>query len=154
MKKYFGLAIAVVFGMSMFVAYAVPAAAGEDTMAQGASCPTLSFSGPIFGSGYMGAIVLDRQDNELGRVFDLMSSDEGTINYLIVSSCLPGMSDKLVAIPVRDLDTPQRFGTVTVSVTKEQFLGAPAISTGEYADLGSRWSHWLEDNHNHFEENK
>src|SRR5271157_3560112 len=109
MKKLLVSAIAVVFGMSMFVAYAVPATAGEDTTAQGASCPTLSFSGPSYGSGYMGAIVLDPQDNELGRVFDVMSAEEGSINYLIVYSCLPGMSDKLVAIPVRDFDTPQRL---------------------------------------------
>ena len=151
MKKLLVLAIAIAFGMSMFVAYAVPATAGEDTMAQGASCATPSFSGPSYGSGYMGAMVLDPQGNGLGRVFDLMSAAEGTVDYLIVYSCLPGMSDKLVAIPVWDFDTPQRLGTVTVSVTKQQFLGAPAISSQEWSDLGSRWTYWLEDNHHYFE---
>ena len=80
-----------------------------------------------------------------------MSPGDGTINYLIFSSCLPGMSDKLVAIPVWDFDTTQRFATVTVSVTKDQFLGAPAISSMEWNNLGSRWTSWLEEEHASFE---
>jgi hypothetical protein len=152
MKKLLVLTIAVVLGMSMFVAYAVPEAAGEYTIAEGLSCATPSFSGPSFGSGYMGAMVLDPQDNELGRVFDVMSADEGTINFLIVSSCLPGMNDKVVAIPVWDLDTPQRLGTVKVSVTKEQFLGAPAISSQEWSNLGFLWTYWFEENNRYFGE--
>ena len=151
MKKISALAIAVVFGMSMFFAYAGPAAAGEGTMAQGASCGFPSFTGPSHDSGYLGARVMDTEGNELGRVFDLISGDEGMVNYFIVYSCLPGMSDKLVAIPVWDFDTPQRVGTVTVNITKEKFLGAPAISKQEWSDLGTRWTQWLDDNHSYFE---
>jgi len=151
MKRIWFLAIAVVFGLSMFFTYAGPAAASEDTMAQGASCTIPSFSGASHDSGYLGALVLDPQGNELGRVFDVMSASEGTADYLIVYSCLPGMSDKLVAIPIWDFDSPQKLGTVTVSTTKEQFMGAPAISSNEWSDLGSRWTHWLEDDHAYFE---
>ena len=151
MKKLLGLAMAVVFGMSMFFTYVGPAAAGEESMAQGASCAFPSFSGPSYDSGYIGALVLDPQNNELGRVIDVMSPGEGTINYFVVSSCLPAMSDKLVAIPVWAFDTTQRVGTVTVSVTKDQFLGAPAISSMEWYNLGSRWTSWLEETHAYFE---
>jgi hypothetical protein len=151
MKKLLILAISVVFGMSMFFAYAGPATAGEEMMAQGAACANPSFSGASHDSGYMGALVLDPQNNELGRVFDVTSGIDGQINFLVVYSCLPGMADKLVAVPVWDTDIPQRVGTVTVSITKEQFLGAPGVTSQEYSDLGFRWSRWFEDNHTYFE---
>jgi hypothetical protein len=45
----------------------------------------------------------------------------------------------------------KRLGMVAVSTTKEEFLGAPAISSQEWFDIGVRWSRWLEDNRNYFE---
>ncbi len=152
MKKVLILAISVVFGMSMFFAYAGPALAG-DTMAQGTSCALPSFTGPSHDSGYMGARVLDPQDNELGRVFDVTAGADGAINFLVVYSCLPGMTDKLVAIPVFEVETNQRVGTITVGVTKEQVMGAPAITSGEWNNLGFLWSHWFDKNRDYFENN-
>ena len=155
MNKLLALAISLVFGMSMFFAFAGPATAGEDTMMQGTSCAIPSFSSPSQNSEYLGALVLDSQNNELGRVVDVTAGTDGAVNFLVVYSCLPGMSDKLVAIPVFDseLSYGQKLGTVTVSVTKDEFMGAPAITSQEWTDIGSRWNHWFNENRDYFGKN-
>jgi hypothetical protein len=151
MKKLLALAMSVVFGGSMFFAYAVPAMAGEYTMAQGASCPMPSFiTGPSHDSGFLGALALDRRGNELGRVIDVTVGGGGMVNFLVVYSCLPGMNGKLVAIPVNSLDTRQSIGTVITGVTQEDFQKAPAISSQEWNEIGSRWSSWFQEDYRYF----
>ena len=151
MKKLWVLAISAIFGVSMFFAYAMPAMADEDMPSLGATCPFPSFTGPSHDSGYLGAMAVDREYNELGRVIEVMSGSEGTVNFLIVSSCLPGMGDKFVAIPVREFDIHESVGTVVTGITQEEFEKAPAISGKEWNDLGFRWSRWIQDDYKYFE---
>jgi hypothetical protein len=125
--------------------------AGDDMMWLGASCPIPSFTGPSHDSGYLGAMAVDRQYNELGRVIDVTAGTEGMVNFLIVSSCLPGMGDRLVAIPVREFDIHESVGTVVTGITQEEFEKAPAISSKEWNNLGSRWSSWIRGDYNYFE---
>ena len=151
MKKLWVLAIGVTLGVSILFSYAMPATADDDMPGLGATCPTAAFTGPTHDSGYVGAMAMDRQYNELGRVIDVTAGSEGSVNFLIVSSCLEGMEGKLVAIPVRLPDTRESMNTVVTGVTQEEFETAPAVPSKDWNDLGSRWSSWIRDDYNHFE---
>jgi hypothetical protein len=125
--------------------------ASEDAMWLDGPCPNPAVTGPSHNSGYLGAMAVDREYNGLGRVIDVTSGSDGTVNFLIVSSCLPGMGDRLVAIPVREFDIRESVGTVVTIITQEEFEKAPAISSKEWNDLGSQWSSWIRDDYNYFE---
>ena len=158
MKKLLVLAISMVFGMSMFLTYAVPVMAGDD-MGISESCPMPSmkganqytFGGTSHKSGYMGALAVDRQYNDLGRVVDVLTGggSEGGVDFLVVSSCLPGMNGRLVAIPFSAIENHPSFGTVITGVTKEDFQKAPSISSDEMNGLG--WSRWVQEDYKYFE---
>jgi len=95
MKRLLVSALSVAFGTFMFFTYAVLGMAGEDPIFA-ESCPLPSFSGPSHYSGYIGAMAVDREYNDLGRVVDVMSggSSDEWVGFLIVSSCLPGMNGR------------------------------------------------------------
>ena len=150
MKKNSVLAISVMLGMAMFFTCGVPAMAAEDAMWFDGPCPAPSFTGASHNSGYLGAVAVDREYNGLGRVIDVTSGSDGTVNFLIVSSCLPETGDKLVAVPFKGFDTRESVGTVVTSITQEEFEKAPAISSKEWNDLGSRWSSWIGDDYTYF----
>jgi len=152
MNKLLALALSAVFGMSMFFTYAGPVMAGEGMMA-GESCPLPSFTGPSQYSGYMGALALDREQNELGRVVDVTTGggSDQWVDFLIVSSCLPGMNGRLVAIPYTAVESYSPVGTVVTAVTKEDFQNAPSISSDDFHGVG--WGKWVQDDYNHFAKN-
>jgi len=130
-------------GVFMLFAYAGYALAGAETMARGESCPLdWSAAGPAQFSGYIGALALDRDKHELGRVVHVAYESSGdTVRFLIISSCLGDMKDKLVAFPVRLPDTKQRMATVIIDTTEQQFRGAPAIESREWTNqAGNIWA--------------
>ena len=150
MKKLLVLVISVGFGMSMFFTYALPAMAAEgEGMMAGETCPLPSFNGPSHDNGYLGALAVDREYKDLGRVVDVLSTggNDGWITFLIVSSCLPGMNGRLVAIPYTAADRHQTVGTVVTSVAQADFQNAPSIS-GEMNGAG--WNKWVQDSYNYF----
>ena len=142
MKKHFVLAVSVMFGVFMFFTVAGYALAGEDMMAKGESCPLdWSMTRPAQFSGYIGALVLDRDNHELGRIVDVTSGPDDAVNFFIIYSCLPGMSDKLIAFPVRQFNTQQRIETVVINTTQQEFQGAPTIESKMWpAQMTSSWA--------------
>jgi len=150
MKKLLVLVISVVFGMSMFFTYALPAMAAEgEGMMAGETCPLPSFSGPSHDSGYLGALAVDREYKDLGRVVDVLSTggNDGWITFLVVSSCLPGNSGKLVAIPYTAADRHQAVGTVVTDVTQDDFQKAPTIASEMN---GAGWNKWVQESYDYF----
>ncbi len=142
MNKNIRLAVSAMAGFLMLFTYAGYALAGEETMAKGESCPLdWSMSGPAQFSGYIGALVLDRDKHEVGRVVNVTSSTDGAINFLVIYSCLADMKDKLVAFPVRLSNTEQRVDTVIINTTQQEFRGAPAIESRMWpTQVGTGWA--------------
>jgi len=129
---------------SMLRVYAAsPAWTGEGTMAQSA-CPEIQAMNnkSIDMSGLLGAMVFNKDNEALGRVVDVSGSPSGGINFLIVSSCLPGMSGQLVAVPYTSYDyLPPRWDSVTLNLTTEDFKNAPSFSADSWPNrAGSDWS--------------
>jgi len=128
---------------SMLRVYAAsPAWTGEGTMAQGACAgiQAMNDRSPDE-SGLLGALVLNKDHEALGRVVDVSGSPNGGINFLIVSSCLPGMNGQLVAVPYTAYDYPSRWDSVTLNLTTEDFKNAPSFSADSWPnEAGSDWS--------------
>ncbi len=136
MNKIWALGFALLLGGSLFVGYAIPTWAEEQPMAEGTCALDTHFIVPEDVSGLIGALVLDQNREELGRVVGVeYSSDEDLTNFLIVSSCLPGMSERLVAIPYTTF-FPVSIGTVTLGLSKDEFMNAPVYS----GIIGEDWA--------------
>ena len=142
MKTNWALGFALLLGASMFLGYASPTWGGEMSMA-GSACPTdTSWSKPEDMSGLIGSLVLDQNNQELGRVVGVRYDNQGeTTSFLIVSSCLPGMNGELVAIPYTAY--PLSTGVVTLGLSKEDFEKAPRYSSGEWYDWPQKaYEYW------------
>ncbi len=129
---------------SMLRVYAAsPAWTGEGDMAQSA-CPEVQAMNnrSIDMSGLLGASVMNKDHEALGRVIDVSGSPSGGINFLIVSSCLPGMSGRVVAVPYTSYDyAPPRWNSVTLNLTTEEFKNAPSFSADSWPNgAESDWS--------------
>ncbi len=142
MNKKFRLAASAIIGFFMVFTYVGYALAAEEAMAQGESCPVdYSMSRPAQFSGYIGALALDRDKHELGRVVNVSEGTDGAIHFLVIYSCLGDMKDKLVAFPVKLSNTEQRIETVIINTTQEEFRGAPAIESRMWPnEVGTGWA--------------
>lgn len=142
MNKNYRLAASAIVGVFMLFTYAGYALAGGETMAKGESCPlNWSMSGPAQFSGYIGALVLDRDKQELGRVVHVTFDSRDAINSLIIYSCLGDMRDKLVAFPVKLSNPQQKRETVILDTTQQEFRGAPAVESRMYpTHVRSSWA--------------
>ncbi len=151
MNKIWALGFALLFGTSLFVGSAIPTWAGEQTTAQGACPLDKSLSMPPVSSEYgteslYGVLVTDWTGEELGRIAGVtFDSDEDVTNFIIVSSCLPGMSEKLVAIPfkanlnyspIKSNLFPSERGILTLGLNKDEFMNAPRYS----GTSGENWA--------------
>lgn len=136
---------------SIFWVYASPAWAAEGNMAQ-SGCPEIMASiRPDDMSGLVGALVLDQHNEELGRVVDVSGSHDGGIDFLIVSSCLPGMDGQLVAIPYRSFNyLPREMRSVTLNLSMEDFKNAPSFSADSWPN-GVSSTNWGEKAYRYFE---
>lgn len=159
MKKLWFLAISLLFGAAMVFSSTGYSLAAEGILSQGESCP-MDFGNSMTqmprisgytGGGFIGALVVDRYNQELGKVVDVTVGPDGNVNFLLIYSCLPGMTDKLVAYPVRQYDTDQAVGTVWADITKEQFQAAPTIE-GKLWPSGVGTS-WVGESYHYFQKN-
>lgn len=126
MKKNWALGFALVLGAFMLLGYAVPSWADGQSMAQGACALDTSRSKSAYGSDLFGALVLDQNREELGRVVEVTVDSKGDLtNFLLISSCLPGMNGELVAIPFTAYPYSPSRGIVTLGLSKEEFMNAP-----------------------------
>ncbi len=126
MNKIWALGFAVLLGASMFLGYTVPAWADEPTTAQSA-CPfDTSWKEPVYASELFGALVLDQNKEGLGRLVGVrFENEEGMTNFIIVSSCLPGKTEELVAIPFKGYLHSPPEGVLALGLSKEDFMNAP-----------------------------
>jgi len=146
MKKLLSYGLVLLFGASLFWVYASPAWA--ESMGQG-ECPwNEAWSRGDDPSGLVGAVALSPELNELGRVVDVTDSPDGGINFLIVSSCLPGMSGRLVAVPYNSFHNFQgQVDNVELPVSTKEFRDAPNFSRDS-------WPHnanWAQNAYRYFE---
>jgi hypothetical protein len=142
MNKIWTVGLTALFGAAMVMAIVAPARPDEGAMGASA-CPWyLSLGGPSHESSYVGAMVLDRRGEGLGRVIDVTVDGRGLVNFLIVSSCLPGMPDQLVAIPFSAFDTPGKVEIVTLDLTRDNFEAAPSFhkDSWPYQQSGGNWA--------------
>jgi hypothetical protein len=143
-KKLWALGMALLFGASMFWSYPASTWAAEKDMAQSV-CRV--YESPIQYpeiSGLRGNAVMDQNGQELGRVASVtFEVSGGTTNFIIVSSCLPGMEGKLVAIPYQASAYAMEQGPVKLlGVSMEDFKNAPSFSTNawETGQLPHNWA--------------
>jgi hypothetical protein len=141
MKKVLSLGTALLFAVAMVWVYAPLAWAEEGTMAKG-TCPEIMASNTPDVNGLVGALVTNHQNEELGRVADVTFSSDGGINFLVVSSCLPGMSGRIVGIPYKAFDNyPQGRSEVTLNLTMDEFKNAPSYSQDSWPNgVGKDWA--------------
>ena len=107
-------------------------------------CPMIQASRTPEVSGFVGALVTNNQKEELGRVSHVAYGPDGAINFLIVSSCLPGigMKRQLVAVPYRSFDYySQGKSEVTLNLSAEDFKNAPSFAEDSWPNgLVSDWA--------------
>ena len=129
MNKIWALGFALLLGASMFAGSAIPAWAEEQSMAQSACTLDMSWKEPVYASELFGALVLDQNREGLGRVVGVtFENGEDMTNFIIVSSCLPGRAEELVAIPFKGYPYSPSEGTLTLGLSKEDFANAPVYS--------------------------
>ncbi len=147
MKRMRSWEIVMLAAAAMVWVYASPAWAAEgmmgskDTMAS-SSCPEMmAWNRPDDVSGLVGALVSSRNNEELGRVVDVTESENGVTTFLIVASCLPEMSNQLVAIPYRSYNLPQKRSALTLNLTMDEFKNAPTFSADSWREntVGQDW---------------
>lgn len=150
MKSVWALGVALLFGASMFLSYPVSTWASEQGMNHN-SYPTYTSRIRYPGvSGLRGVAVLDQNGQTLGKVAAVTFDESGgATNFILVSSDLPGMYGKLVAIPYESTAyattegaIPNVEGPVVLGVTMKEFKDAPTISFHSWRtdELSHGWS--------------
>ncbi len=138
MKRIWALGFALVLGVSMFLGYSVPTWAEEQNMGQAACALDTSWKEPSIANELFGVLALDQNREELGRVVGVSFADheEYVTNFILISSCLPGMNGELVAIPFTAYPYSPSEGILSLGLTKEEFMNAPRYS----GILGDNWA--------------
>lgn len=144
--------LAFVLAALMAASFGVPAAQAQLVT----PCPIEYDYGGLasFGSPLMGALVVGRNGEELGRVAGVTLNANDQINFLIVASCLPGMTDRFVAVPYSAIDNLQSgpealaFGAVRVNVSQSDFEHAPSFARADWPNISS--SRWARDSYDWF----
>ncbi len=138
MKRIWTLGFALVVGVSMLLAYSAPTWAEEQNMDQSACALDTSWKEPSIASELFGVLALDQNKEELGRVVGVSFSDteEYVTNFILISSCLPGMNGELVAIPFTGYPYSPSEGILSLGLTKEEFMNAPRY----YGAVGVDWA--------------
>ncbi len=151
MKKILSVGMVSLLAASMFWIYASPARAAEGNMGQGACSVIQEWNKSDDISGMVGALVSDVHNETLGRVVDVTDNVDGGINFLIVSSCLPGMSGRLVAIPYKSFNHyPLGESSVALGISAKDFRHAPSFSENSWRS-GSVGSEWAQSAYRYFE---
>jgi uncharacterized protein YrrD len=78
----------------------------------------------------LGQTIKSREGEELGEVKDIIFSNDGTINYIILSK--GGGDDSLVPIPWQTENINVRENNIILSMNKEQMEDAPSFTTEEW----------------------
>jgi hypothetical protein len=146
MKRILSYGLILLFGAALLSVYASPAWA--KSMGQSTTPGNKAWSTGYDPSGLIGAVALSPGLHELGRVVDVTDATDGSINFLIVSSCLPGESGRLVAVPYY---SSHNFGgqvdSVEIPYSTKEFKDAPNYSR----DSWSHEANWPQNAYLYFE---
>jgi len=85
---------------------------------------------PVRGKGVIGAKVLVRGGTSVGVVEDVVLTDEGVVDYLIVDR-----DGKLVTVPWDAVKFDHGKRVATIPVTREVFERVPTYTVKEYPDF-------------------
>lgn len=87
-------------------------------------------------SEIIGLAVVNDQNQNLGKVNDLIIGSDGRVSYLVISrGGVLGMGERLSAIPWQSSQPQVRENALFVNIRKEQFEGAPEF--GNWAEFSS-----------------
>jgi hypothetical protein len=146
MKRLLSYGLILLFGAALLSVHASPAWA--KSMGQSTTPGNEAWSTGYDPSGLIGAMALSPGLEELGRVVDVGDTTDGNIIFLIVSSCLPGQSGRLVAVPYY---SSHNFGgqvaSVEIPYSAKEFKDAPSYSR----DSWSRSANWAQNDFQYFE---
>lgn len=107
-------------------------AAGQRGALQGGTAAQISSASEL-----MDKQVQNQQGQDLGKVKDLVFTNDGRISYLIVAQGgVMGVGEKLTPIPFTNVQLDSRQDAVILSnIDKQQLENAPKISQGEWQKL-------------------
>ncbi len=112
---------------------------GQMGMAQTSSQTYGGSTAPYYSTGsnspdmrnLIGAKVVNRQGEDLGKVADVTISPSDNSPYLIVSPNLPQMNNQYVALPYSLVSGQPSNGMMTVDLSKEKFASAPRFESSQ-----------------------
>lgn len=91
----------------------------------------------IRGSDLIGKAVVNRDDEEIGTVEDIVIGQDGRVNYLVIAyGGLLGMGDSLSPIPLSKVDrTHTNENNLKISVSKAELKEAPNFADNAWPDF-------------------
>jgi sporulation protein YlmC with PRC-barrel domain len=96
------------------------------------------FKGGARATQIIGKAVINTQGERLGRVYDLIFSKDGCMDYLVLGhGGLLGIGNKLVPIPWKSVQTGPQSDVLIVSMDKASFEKAPSFETKQWPDFSS-----------------
>lgn len=143
MKRYGIMLIVLIAAAAIMTA---PAAFAGDKMKSGQSTGMMQQSGMESGQGFhttvrgselIGKDVVNRNEEELGSVEDIIIGADGRLNYLVVShGGVLGIGDNLIAVPVSAIDASvDSEESIVLNVSREELENAPNFAKTEWPDF-------------------
>ncbi|RJP26810.1 MAG: PRC-barrel domain containing protein [Candidatus Abyssobacteria bacterium SURF_5] len=91
--------------------------------------------------------VMNRQNQELGTLEDLVTDDSGRIKYLLISSAQ--RPNQIIAIPWQAANPSLREDQLVIDVSQQQFFSAPSLTRNNLQQLDN--PQWERRIHSYFE---
>lgn len=127
MKKH-GIAMVVV----MFAVIAFAAAPSVAGMHEGKAA--------VRGSNLIGAQVVNRDNQEVGTVEDIIVGRNGRVNYLVIDhKGMLGRADTLIPVPYSAVDrTAERGDRIVLDASREELQNAPSFASNDWPNFSDR----------------
>jgi len=107
---------------------------------QAASTPSAEMYGVVPASKIIGEAVVNRQNEDLGKIHDLViDAKEGRLAYAVLSfGGFMGMGNKLFALPWKALQFAETENKLVLNVDKEKLKAAPGF------DKDAKWPNFAD----------
>jgi sporulation protein YlmC with PRC-barrel domain len=101
-------------------------------------------------SRLIGAEVQNGKGESIGKINDLVTAEDGRINYLVIArGGMMGLGEKLVPVPVAEVSARLASdGKCIIDMDKTVFENAPSFAGNEWPDLTS--GNWKEEARGYF----
>jgi sporulation protein YlmC with PRC-barrel domain len=102
---------------------------------QGTTAPTVEKYGIVQASKIIGEAVINRQNDELGKIHELViDAKDGRVSYAVLASGgFMGMGNKLFAMPWQAFDFASTENKLVIDVEKDKLKAAPGF------DKDAKW---------------